>query len=260
MHAALRQCEHQVVYFRRVWKAWLATSVLTPVLFLAAIGLGVGHSVDQGQGGPGAASLGSVRYVAFLAPGLLAATAMQGAASESLWPVQGGFLWQGFFPAAAATPLRGVDIVGGWLVWITGRVALSATLFLVVASAFGALVSPWAVLAVPAAALTGLAFGAPLTAFTATRMTDASFPLIMRFGVLPLFLFSGVFYPVTQLPAVLRPVIWLTPLWHGVELCRSLTLGTVEPGPSLLHVAVLVAFSAAGLAAGARTFSRRLAS
>jgi len=258
MHPALRQTEHELQRYRRAWRASLATSFLSPLLFLAAIGLGVGASVDAGRAGSATASLGSVRYVAFLAPGLLAATAMQGGAMESLWPVQAGFQWQRFFQAAAATPLRPFDILAGWLAWVTFRLLLSATIFLAVATGFGAVPSPLAVLAVPAATLTGLAFAAPLTAFTATREGDSSSPLILRFGVLPLFLFSGAFYPVSQLPAAVRPVVWLTPLWHGVDLCRSLTLGTATPGRSLLHLAVLSACVAAGVAWGSRTFPRRL--
>lgn len=256
-HPALRQAEHELMIYRRIWRGSLATMFLNPLLFLAAMGLGLGESIDRGP--EGAATLGGVRYLAFLAPGLLAATAMQVGAGSSLWPVQGGFAWQRFFHASAATPLRPVDILLGWLVSIVARCLLTAVLFVSVATAFGIVHSPLAVLAVPVAALTGLAFAAPLTAFTATREGDTAFPMIMRFVVVPLFLFSGAFFPISQLPALLRPVAWLTPLWHGVELCRSLMLGTVEAWPALGHLAVLAAFAAAGVAWGAGTFSRRLA-
>jgi lipooligosaccharide transport system permease protein len=256
-HPALRQAEHELMTFKRRWRGSLVTSFLSPLLFLGAMGLGLGESIDRGTGS-GAASLGGVPYLAFLVPGLLASSSMQVGASDSLWPVQGGFAWQRFFHASAATPLRPVDILLGWLAWVAVRLLISAALFLAVAAALGGVKSPLAVLAVPAATLTGLAFAAPLTAFTATRKGDTAFPLIMRFGVLPLFLFSGAFFPVSQLPALLRPLAWATPLWHGVDLCRSLTLGTVEAGPVLLHLAVLLGFTAAGIAWGARTFTRRL--
>ncbi len=258
-HPALRMAEHELMVYRRIWRGQLATAFLSPVLFLAAMGLGLGQSIDRSGGGAGAPSLGGVRYLAFLVPGLVAATAMQLGATESLWPVQGGFTWQRYFHAVAATPLRPFDILLGWLLWIGARLVLTAMVFLAVAAGFGALSSPLAVLAVPAAVLTGLAFAAPLTAFTATREGDTSFPLIMRFGVLPLFLFSGAFFPVSQLPAGLRALAWATPLWHGVELCRSLTLGRVEAGATLVHVTFLVALVAAGVAFGARSFTRRLA-
>lgn len=255
-HPALRQCEHQLMTYRRVWPTSVVAAVLSPVLFLAAIGVGLGQSVDRG---PAASSLGGVRYLAFLAPGLLAATAMQVGAGESLWSVHAGFEWKRFFHAAAATPLRPFDILLGWLTWIAVRLLLGAVLFLVAAAAFGAVRSPQALLAVPAAVLTGLAFAAPLTAFAATRTREHSFALVVRLGIVPLFLFSGAFFPLGQLPAAVRPVAWATPLWHGVEVCRSLMLGSVEVGPVLLHVAVLAGFAAGGLAWGARTFTRRLA-
>jgi lipooligosaccharide transport system permease protein len=257
-HPALRQVEHELTIYRRVWRGSLATSFLNPLLFLAAMGLGLGGSIDRNASPSGAAVLGGVPYLTFLVPGLLAATAMQVSATESLWPVQGGFSWQRFFHASAATPLRPADVLHGWLLWITARLLVTSTMFLAVATAFGAVRSGLAVLAVPVAALTGLAFAAPLTAFTATREGDAAFPMIMRFVVVPLFLFSGAFFPVSQLPEAVRPVAWVTPLWHGVELCRSLTLGDVEPGGALVHLAVLTGFVAVGARWGARTFTRRL--
>ncbi|CAA9261622.1 MAG: Efflux ABC transporter, permease protein [uncultured Acidimicrobiales bacterium] len=257
MHAALRQAEHELTQYRRVWRSSVFTSTLTPLLFLAAMGLGLGQAID-GNGGSGAAALGGVRYLSFLAPGLLAAMAMQLAAGESLWPVQGGFSWHRFFHASAATPLRPFDIFLGWIIWVTARLVISAVLFVAVAASFGVVASPLGVLAVPAAALTGLAFAAPITAFTATQVRETSFPLIMRFGVMPLFLFSGAFFPVSQLPTGLQLLARLTPLWHGVDLCRSLMLGTVDIGSALVHLAVLAAFAGAGMAWGASTFTRRL--
>lgn len=257
-HPALRQVEHELTIYKRAWRGSLATSFLNPLLFLAAMGVGLGQSIDRNGAATGAATLGGARYLTFLVPGLLAASAMQVGASESLWPVQGGLSWQRFFHASAATPLRPSDIFSGWLLWIGARLLGTAAVFLAVATAFGAVPSATAVLAVPVAALTGLAFAAPLTAFTATRQGDTAFPLIMRFGVVPLFLLSGAFFPISQLPGVVRPLVWLTPLWHGVDLCRALTLGDVEPGRALLHLAVLLGFLAAGAAWGARTFTRRL--
>lgn len=257
MHPALRQAHHELVQYRRVWRASAFTSVVTPLFFLAAMGLGLGQAIDRNEGS-GTAALGGVRYLAFLAPGLLAAMAMQLGANESLWPVQGGFSWRRFFHASAATPLRPVDIFLGWMIWVAVRLLISSVLFLVVAAAFGVVGSALGVLAVPVAVLTGLAFAAPLTAFTATRDEESSFPLIMRFVVMPLFLFSGAFFPLSQLPAGLQALAWATPLWHGVDLCRSLMLGTVDIGSALLHVVVLAAFAGAGIAWGASTFTRRL--
>jgi lipooligosaccharide transport system permease protein len=123
---------------------------------------------------------------------------------------------------------------------------------------YGAVESWWGVLAVPAALLTGLAYAAPLTAFSSTQETDSAFPLIMRLGVIPSYLFSGTFFPVSQLPSALQVVAKLTPLWHGVDLCRSLSLGTATLVGSVGHVAYISLFLVVALAWGRRTFERRL--
>jgi lipooligosaccharide transport system permease protein len=115
------------------------------------------------------------------------------------------------------------------------------------------------VLAVPAAVLCTTAFTAPLAAYAATRESDISFPLIMRLGIQPLFLFSGTFFPVSQLPDAFEPVAWLSPLWHGVELARSATTGSVDALAAAGHVVALVAVIAAGAWLGARTWEQRLA-
>ncbi|MCU1426686.1 MAG: type transporter, partial [Actinomycetia bacterium] len=128
-----------------------------------------------------------------------------------------------------------------------------------IAALFGAVPSAWGVLAIPAAALCGCAFAAPLSAFSATQETDLGFPIIMRLGIIPLFLFSGTFFPVKQLPGWVQPLTALSPLWHGVELCRAATTGRAHLWPVLGHIAVLVAFVAIGSWFGRRTFTRRLA-
>jgi lipooligosaccharide transport system permease protein len=257
--AAVRVLEHQLVSYRRLWKGSVVSSFLTPVLFLAAMGLGLGSYVDKGRGGAGAASLGSASYLVFLVPGLLAATAAEVAAIESTYPVMGGFKWQRHFHAAVATPIRSWDIVVGWLAWEGFRIFLTTTVFLGISVLFGAVRTPLAVLAIPAAVLTGLAFGAPITAYAATRTSDASFAGVLRFGVLPMFLFSGTFFPVSQLPAAVRPLAYVTPLWHGVDLCRRLALGGLSPQRALVHVAYLCAFVVGGALMASLTFARRLA-
>ena len=114
-------------------------------------------------------------------------------------------------------------------------------------------------LTLPAALLTGLAFAAPVVAFSATVEADYAFAFLLRFVVMPLFLFSGVFYPVTQLPLVLEQLAYLTPLWHGVALSRGLALGTITAAGALLHVAYLCAWIAVGVVLAARNYRRRLA-
>jgi lipooligosaccharide transport system permease protein len=260
---ALRVLEHELLVYRRAWRGSVFSSFMSPALFLSAMGLGLGTLVDA-NGGVGAAGQGStdilssVPYIAFLAPGLLAAAAMQTAAIEGTYPVMAGIVWLKSFHGMLATPIRIADIVIGKLIYIGLRLLLVSTVFFGVAVAFGAFTRPEAVLAVPAAVLTGLAFAAPIAAFSATQKNDQGFTALFRFGIVPLFLFSGTFFPVEQLPALLQPIAWLTPLWHGVSLCRSLVLGTGEPLLMGIHLAYLGTMSALGIAAALVTFRRRL--
>jgi lipooligosaccharide transport system permease protein len=223
-------------------------------LFLAAMGVGLGDLIDERSGGAG-----GVHYVDFIAPGLLAANAAMVAAGESLWPVLGGLKWMRTSHGMVSTPIAPSDVYRGLVAWAIVRDMMSATAFVAVAALFGAIPSPWGVLAIPAAALTGGAFAAPLAAFSATQETDLSFPLIMRLAIIPLFLFSGTFFPVDQLPGWAQPLVVLSPLWHGVELCRAATTGHADAPAVLAHIAVLVGFVAVGAYFGARTFTRRLA-
>jgi lipooligosaccharide transport system permease protein len=251
---AVRQLRFWLTDYRRTWRGSIYSSFLSPVLYLGALGLGLGMLVDK----HGMARLGGVSYLAFLAPGLLAASGMQTAVGESTYPVLGSVKWNKTYFAAVASPLRPADVFHGHLLFTTLRLIMNCGVFLTVAAAFGAVRSPWAIAAVPVAVLTGLAFAAPIEAWAVTRTKDASFAMIYRFGMIPLFLFSGTFFPVSQLPAWLQPTAYATPLWHGVALCRALSLGTVTVGGALTHTGYLALMAAAGVAAGNRTYRRRL--
>ena len=251
---AVREFRYWLTNYRRTWRGSIYTSVLSPVLYLGAMGLGLGKLVDA----HGTARLGGVSYLAFLAPGLLAAAAMQAGIEESTYPVLGSVKWRRTYYAAAASPLRPADIFHGHLLFTTMRLAMNSAIFLVVMAAFGAITSPWVLAALPVAVLTGLAFAAPIEAWAITVVKDTSFALVFRFGMIPLFLFSGTFFPVTQLPAWIRPLAYVTPLWHGVALCRSLSLGTATLGGALVHVGYLAALAAVSIAVGNRTYRRRL--
>ncbi len=244
-----------LVNYRRTWRGSIYSSVLGPVLYLSAMGLGLGSLVDS----HGTGSLGQVSYLTFLAPGLMAATAMQTAVGESLYPVFAAVKWQQTYQAAASTPLRPGDIYRGHVLFTAMRLAMNMVIFLAIMAAFGTARSVWVLAALPVAVLTGLAFATPLDAFAVTReKNDQAFSVIFRFGMIPMFLFSGTFFPITQLPAWIRPLAYVTPLWHGVVLCRSLSLGTADWAGALGHVAYLVAVVLIGLAAGQRTYRRRL--
>jgi len=251
---AARQLRFWLTDYRRTWRGSIYSSLLSPLLYLGAMGLGLGTLVDA----HGRAGLGGVSYLAFLTPGLLAAAAMQTAVGETTYPVFGSVKWNKTYQAAVSSPLRPSDVFHGHLLFVALRLTMNSALFLAVAAAFGALHSAWAAAALPVAVLTGLAFATPVEAWAVTRQKDTSFAVIFRFGLIPLFLFSGTFFPITQLPAWIRPVAYLTPLWHGVALCRALSLGSADLGGALVHVGYLAALTAAGIAVGNRTYRRRL--
>ena len=196
------------------------------MLYLAAMGIGLGDLVEQHSG-----TVDGLTYLEFVAPGLLVASAMQLAAGES--HVAGArrrevdrgtsTAWSRRRSTAgrAARRLRPVDRAP--------HDARRGPRSCFVAALLGAVPSAWGVLAIPAAGLCAAAFCAPLAAYSVMLDTDLSFPLIMRLGVLPLFLFSGTFFPIIQLPDGLQPIAQLSPLWHGVELARAATTGTFDP-------------------------------
>jgi|RhiMethySRZTD1v2_1073278.scaffolds.fasta_scaffold01395_20 lipooligosaccharide transport system permease protein len=250
----LRVAEREARIWGRLWHTSLLTGVLMPLLFLGAMGVGLGDLVDDNSG-----SVAGLDYLVFVAPGILAATALQAASGDSLWPVMAGIKWVKSFHAAAATPLSPGQVFGGWVTWTTARLLINATLFVIVAALLGGVPSWWGVLAPLAAALGGLAFAAPLTAYSAAQDSDLSFPIIMRLAVVPMFLFSGTFFPVDQLPDWLEPLARLTPLWHAVELCRGATTGSITLVGAIGHTAFLLAIVGLGCWAGTRTFRSRIA-
>jgi lipooligosaccharide transport system permease protein len=250
----LRSLEYWAYQYKRTWRGSVISTLLSPVLFLAAMGLGLGTLVNRSRTG----GVDGVDYLTFLAPGLLAASAMQTAVGESTYPVMSSIKWIKTYHAMLATPLGVLDVMVGHLIWIATRVFVSSAVYLVVMALFGATRSALVLFALPAGVLTGMAFSTPVVAFAAGRDNDAGFAALFRFGVTPMFLFSGVFFPIGQLPPVFEQVAYLTPLWHGVDLCRSLALGTATPGPTLLHVGYLGAWLVAGAAAAAVTYRRRL--
>ena len=250
----LRVAEREARVWARFWHTALLTGVMMPLLFLGAMGVGLGGLVDENQG-----TVEGVSYLARVARGVLAAAAGQAASVRPLWPAVACIRWVRSFPAAAPTPVSPGQVYGGYLAWIATRQVLNATVFVTIAALLGAVPSVWGVLAIPAAALGGLAFAAPLTAYSAGRDSDLSFPVIMRIAVMPMFLFSGTFFPVDRLPDWLEPLARLTPLWHAVELCRGATTGSLSPAAAAGHTAYLAAVVALGCWWGVRTFRSKLA-
>jgi lipooligosaccharide transport system permease protein len=250
---ALRVAETRALIYGRTWRSSLTVAIISPALFLAAMGLGLGSLVDKA----GKVDLGGVSYARFLAPGLLAATAMQIAATEGGHPVLAGTTWARTYYGMLATPLRAADIAYGHLLWVAARVAITSTAIVVVVAAFGEVGSPLAVLAVPAAVLVGAAFAGPVTAYAAGLRSSHGLAGLARFVIVPLFLFSGTFFPIEQLPGWLQAVAWSDPLWHGVEVCRGLMNDDVR-SIMALHVGYLVLWTVAGTAIAAQRLTHRL--
>jgi lipooligosaccharide transport system permease protein len=252
---ALRVLEHNIISYKRVWKGTVFSSFVNPVLFLAAMGLGLGTLVDAGDRG---GALGAGSYLAFLAPGLMVATAMQMASFESAFPVMAGMKWRKTYHAALSTPLRATDLVAGHLVFVAFRLVTATTVFAVVITLFGAVEFNRALLAILPALLTGLAFAAPITAFAGWLESDYGLSSMFRFVIVPMFLFSGTFFPIDQIPDWLQPLVYVVPLWHGVELTRAVALGTGTTLSPVVHVGVLVLVVGIGFVAAVRAFEARL--
>jgi lipooligosaccharide transport system permease protein len=252
VHPTWAVLEHQLVAYRRVWRGTVLSSFLLPVLTLLGMGLTVGGYVDR------SGTLG-VRYLDFIAPGLLASTAMQVAISESTYPVYGNFVWTRTYHVMRAAPLRIRDIVAGHLGFVLMRVLLAATGFLVAITLFGAVHSWHAALSLPVAVLVGIAVAAPIFAYSATISSDGLFSIVFRFVMIPMTLFAGVFFPVSKMPLVARLLAYVSPLWHGVELTRAATLGVPTAWGVWAHVGCLLVWAVAGCALATWRFARRLA-
>jgi lipooligosaccharide transport system permease protein len=249
----LRGTLYWAYQYKRTWRSSIVTSFLIPILYLTAMGVALGSLIDKHSHG-----VDGVTYVAFLAPGLLASTCMQIATNDTTWPVLGSIKWMRTYLAMLAAPLNVYDVLRGHLAWVATRISIVVSIYLAVMALFGTIYSPWAIVALPAGVLTGMAFGAPMAAFAATREKDVAFITIYRFVIVPLFLFSGTFFPVSQLPRFPEYVAYATPLFHGVALCRDLTLGQVHLGVDLGHAAYLIVWVGVGYAVGRRTFAKRL--
>jgi lipooligosaccharide transport system permease protein len=251
---AVRAFRCWLLAYRRTWRSSVWSSVLGPLFYLGAMGYGLGSLVDKN----GTAALRGVPYVVFVAPAVLCVQAMNTGLGNSLYPVFGAMRWNALYLAARATMLRPADIFRGHLMFIGLRIAMNCACFAAFMAALGLIRSAWALLLLPAALLTGLAFAAPTAAWVILLRHETSLNYPIRFGAIPLMLFSGTFFPVSQLPGWIRPLAYATPLWHGVALCRALSLGDPEPGSVAMHAGYLIALAAFGVWLGGRTFRRRL--
>jgi len=238
---------------RAFWQSILIVGVLTPLLYVLALGVGLGAVVDSHSHAL------HVKYLVFVAPAFLTAAALQIAAAEASYPVMAGFKWQRTYHGMAATSLTTRQISDGQLLWVGLRLLVNSAIYLAIMACFGG-TERWAVLlAVPAATLTGLAFAAPVMAVAATASSEGQvFNVLFRFVVTPMFLFSGTFYPVSRLPEWGRWLAYISPLWHGTELARGAGIGGIGAIAVLGHVLYLVALLILGIGLARWRFRARL--
>jgi lipooligosaccharide transport system permease protein len=238
---------------------WLiiGLAIANPVLYLVSIGLGVGAYIDKNTGGMG---VDGVSYITFLAPALLATAAIQGAIDESVYPTLEGFKWNKIFFSMNSTPLSGNHIAMGVFLNSLIRVIFTAIIYWFVMLAFGVLESPRAWLAIFTAVMAGAAFGAMMQALAGMlENEDIFFTVLQRFVIMPLFLFSGTFYPLTNMPIYLQWIGWISPLWHATELGRWLTYGhEISTLMLYTHFIFLNSLLLIGIIASRRIFTRRL--
>ena len=238
---------------RRTWLAFVS-GLFEPIFYLLALGQGLGSLVGQVEG-PGGAPIG---YAAFIAPGLLAASAMNGAVLDSTYNVFFKLKYARLYDAMLATPLGPFDIALGEIGWALIRGGIYALGFLAVLAGFGLLVSPWALLALPAALVVAFAFAAVGMAATSFMRSWQDFDLV-TLAIMPMFLFSTTFYPLTVYPRWLQLVVECLPLYHAVELMRGLTTGIVGVG-LLGHLAYFVVMIVLGVGVAARRLGALLLS
>jgi lipooligosaccharide transport system permease protein len=244
---------YNVLAARAFWVSILVVGVFTPLLYVLALGVGLGTVVDD-QGRP----LG-VKYLVFVAPAFLTAAALQISAADASFPVMAGFKWQRVFHGMAASPLRPRQIGDGHLLWIVLRLLVNSLIYLAILAAFGGATRWQVIYAVPAATLTGAAFAAPVMALAASVESDGqAFNILFRFVVTPMFLFSGTFYPISRLPEWGQWLAYATPLWHGTELARAAGIGGLSDLAVLGHVTYLVALLVVGIALYRWRFQVRL--
>lgn len=253
--ASGRVWQRNFLVYKRLWHRSIAFGFLQPVLFLTAMGIGVGALMSTRD----LAAFGGVPYIDWLGPGLLSAMAMQTATFESTYPIMNKIMWGRNYEAMLSTPLTTRNLIIGELFWVAFRIGTLATVFLVVLTLFGIVRSPLAILAMPVAVLIGTAFSSCLVAFTATQRNDVGFSAIFRFVINPLFLFSGTFFPLSNLPDSVQWVAWLTPLFHGVQLIRGLVLDNLDWAAAPIHVGYLLAMLAIGILLADRNLRRRMA-
>jgi len=250
-----RILEHLYVRTPAKYRSVLVSGVVSPAFFLGLLGLGLGSLVDERQNG--ATTLGTDGYLEFIGPGLLAISAVLWAFGQSLWPTAGEINWDRTYVLTAATPVSTAEIAVAHVAWIAIRFTAAAVLFTMVLAVAGAVASWWAVFAPLAAGATALVLASIICGFTVRQENEDTFPMLLRLGAIPMFLFSGAFFPLSGVPAAVGWLARVTPGWHGVELCRELAQGSVD-SHSFVHVVYFVVVGALGMVYAVTGFQQAL--
>lgn len=250
--------EHMVRAMRAYGWTIIVGALGQPIIYLLGLAVGLAALiqvpvVDRGQ---------EVDYLVFVAPALLVTAAVAVASEEMTYPVMAGFKWRRYFYGFNASPLGSAQIAHGVIAGAAARMALAVSAYYVFIWIFGAVSLPaTGPLAIVAGVAAGLAFGIPLMAYAGSLEDDrGQFALVQRFLFMPMFLFSGTFYPLDSLPVWLQWIGWVSPLWHGAELGRVATYGAAVPAPMLVvHIGYLLVLIVIGYVFGRRVFIERLA-
>ena len=250
----LRVFEYWFLRYRRTWRGTIVVSVANPLLFLVGIGAGLGHLVDRHA----PAQMAGISYAAFFAPGMLAAAAMQTAFLESSGTIARAAAPSGAYQDTVPTPLDPEEVMAGHLLFVAFRLVTSNAAFVAVMVCFGLLPGVRGLAVLLAATLTGLAFATPAAAWAVGVRVQRQTQTVFRMIIMPLYMFSGSFFALSQLPAPLRVLIGALPLAQGVELCRSLALGTAGVGAATAHAGYLFVIAARGFALAGPAYRRRL--
>ncbi|GAA2144302.1 ABC transporter permease [Nocardioides koreensis] len=254
---AARLFDYWAIAYKRTWKGSVISSFVTPLLYVLAMGVLLGGFIE----GDPAKLEGATSYLAFVAPGMVAAQAMTTVFGEVTYPVMGMVKWHKSYYGMTASPLGVPDVILSHLGFVIFRVATTCAVFLAVVAPFGVFASvPGVIGAFFVQLLIGAAFATPIYAFSAGLKDESAFSLVFRLGMIPLFLFSGAFFPVANLDRWMEVLAKLTPLWHGVDLTRMLTLGEVDWSMAAVHVAYLVTLTLAGWFWAVRRLTRRMIS
>jgi lipooligosaccharide transport system permease protein len=254
---AWRQRDYWSTLYKRTWRGTVITSFVTPLLYVLAMGVLLGGYIEAGP----EQLEGATSYLAFVAPGLVAAQTMQMVVGEVTFPIMAMVKWQRIAFGMIATPLGPVDVINAHLGYIVFRIATVSAIFLTVMAPFGVYESFEGVVgAFLVQILIGLAFATPIYGLSAGLKDEMPFALVFRLGVIPMFLFSGAFFPIENLSPWMEQLARLTPLWHGVDLTRMFTLDRLDAGLALVHVAYLLAVILLGYWWAVRRLTKRLVS